>query len=462
MIKRKCNIFRILIGCLLIPAMFVSGQTDISVSFIPQAMKENAYSVVRSKDVAFVCQSQKDEIYKETVTITVLSPNGKGAANFNCYGDNFRELKSFSGALYNENGTLLRKIKQSEVKYSEASYGLASDDKFYFYECTSPVYPYTVTYEYEVKYKRGIISFPVFIPQGGYNQSVEKASYKLVLPSTVDFKKKALHMMDTPEKQEEKDKTSYTWHVSGLTALDREPFGPSLSALLPRLYATPVHFVYADYAGDLTDWNSFGKWQYDLLQKRDMLPDAVKQEVVQLTQGVTDEKEKVKIIYDYLARTTRYVSIQLGIGGLQPIEASVVARDHFGDCKGLTNYMKAMLQVVGVPSVYSVISTDNENLMSDFASANQMNHVILSVPLAQETLWLECTNPQIPLGYIHHQIAGHETLQIKETGGEVVRLPSYPDSLNTEFYCVEAKIEESGKANMKVKRTSHLRQPYLY
>ena len=89
-----------------------------------------------------------------------------------------------------------------------------------------------------------------------------------------------------------------------------------------------------------------------------------------------------------------------------------------------------MLKELGIASTYTIISTTNERLLPDFSSANQMNHVILQVPLPQDTLWLECTNPSLPFGYVHQDIAGHDALLIEPDGGKMCRLPTYPDSLN--------------------------------
>lgn len=176
----------------------------------------------------------------------------------------------------------------------------------------------------------------------------------------------------------------------------------------------------------------YGEWQYKLLDGRDELTEPFRNKLHGLTAHCSTDREKVKAIYDYLAKTTRYVSIQLGIGGLQPIAASDVCRTGFGDCKGLSNYTRAMLKEIGIPSTYTVISTTNERLLPDFSSANQMNHVILQVPLPKDTLWLECTDPSLPFGYIHQGIAGHDALLIEPAGGSIHRLPTYPDSLNTQ------------------------------
>ena len=199
----------------------------------------------------------------------------------------------------------------------------------------------------------------------------------------------------------------------------------------------------------MSTWQKYGEWQYDLLNGRDQLTEPFKSKLHELTTNCGTDREKVKAVYDYLAKTTRYVSIQLGIGGLQPIAATDVCRTGFGDCKGLSNYTRAMLNELGIPSTYTVISTTNERLLPDFSSANQMNHVILQVPLPQDTLWLECTNPQLPFGYVHQDIAGHDALLIEPTGGRMYRLPTYPDSLNTQQITARISLSPTAEANFR-------------
>lgn len=94
----------------------------------------------------------------------------------------------------------------------------------------------------------------------------------------------------------------------------------------------------------MSSWQSYGIWQNSLLTGRDQLAEPIKLKLRELTAGCNTPREKVQAVYNYLAETTRYVSIQLGIGGLQPIAASDVCRAGFGDCKGLSNYTHAMLK----------------------------------------------------------------------------------------------------------------------
>lgn len=371
----------------------------------------------------------------------------------------FSSLKKFSGEVRDASGNVIRKIKKSELKITEYSDGLVSDDYYYFFEYTPSRYPVTITYEWEIKNSDGLIGYPSFVPQKSYNQSVAQASYRILTPADNPCRYRAINMQAEVSQQQTADGNWLTEvKVQSLPAIKKEPYSPSLSELLPRIYFTPLNFSFERTKGSMESWQSYGEWQYQLLSGRDQLPPTLKEELQKRTANCNTPYEKIAAIYQYLASTTRYVSIQLGIGGLQPIAAADVNRTGFGDCKGLSNYMRAMLTELGIPSVYTVISTTNRRLLADFASANQNNHVILQVPLPNDTLWLECTNPTLPLGYVHHSIAGHDALLVGPNGGTLCQLPTYADSLNTQVNNTLVTLQPDGSAKVEVKQTSRLFQ----
>lgn len=453
--KKNCLFFLCIITLF---SWEAKAQEKLELSQIADSLKAGAYSVVRENNLEFVCESEVSGMHKEKLVLTVLNANGADAANFIYSADKFRELVKFGGAIYDASGNLIRKVKLADLEATEYSAELASDSKTYYYDCSVASYPYTVVYEWEVRFKNAIVGFPVFVPQSSYNQSLEKASYKIVVPLNIDPLCKVTNMMAAPEKKTNEKSKTFEWNLSNLHAVEQEAFAQSLTSFVPFIYAVPRNFIFDKTRGDMSNWNTFGKWQYNLLKERDALPEAFKIKLVELTKDCKTDKEKVKVVYDYLGSTTRYVSIQLGIGGLQPIAASEVNRTGFGDCKGLSNYMCAMLNELKIPSVYTVVSTNNARLTKDFASANQMNHVILQVPLPKDTLWLECTNPKLPFGFVHRDIAGHDALLIKENGGELYRLPSYPDSLNKESLTINISLNGEGGGSLDVTQNSHLFQ----
>jgi hypothetical protein len=118
-----------------------------------------------------------------------------------------------------------------------------------------------------------------------------------------------------------------------------------------------------------------------------------------------------------------------------------------------------MLSAIGISSYYTGIRMDKKDktLYGDYANFNQMNHVILQVPLHKDTLWLECTNPRVPFGFIHNGISGHDALVDYEQGGKIVKLPDYPDSLNIEKNCTNVILNEDGSATVKMNKKCQLK-----
>ncbi len=425
-----------------------------------QEVGSTAHSIIVNATTEMICDSPTSAVRKESRVITILNNKGNSAAHFLCMCDKFSSLSKFSGeVLAGTGGQSIRKIKKSELQMTEYSSGLASDDYMYYFECSAPSYPFTVKYEWEVKYKDGLIVYQTFIPQNEYNQAVMKASYKLQTPAGDVCRYRAVNTQAVVKQAKLADgKTLSEVSVENLPAVEPEVYGPAPSETLPIIYFAPSSFTYDGSKGTMNDWKAFGVWQYDLLKGRDQLPDALRNKVHELTADCNTPREKVQAIYNYLGATTRYVSIQLGIGGFQPIAAADVCRVGFGDCKGLSNYARAMLAELGIDSRYTVISTNNERLLTDFASVNQMNHAILQVPLSQDTLWLECTNPQLPFGYVHSSIAGHDALLAAPDGGTIYRLPTYPDSLNTQVNRARVILAPAGETKIENREISCLFQ----
>ena len=432
---------------------------DLAVSQIPDSLKKNAYGVVRSATTLFEYKSVSNGIQKELLILTVLDKKGKEMANFNYTGDKFRELTSLSLKLYDANGIFLRKYGISDIKKSEwtDSHTLAQDVEYYSLTCESPVFPFTAVFEYEVNWKNGLLVFPSFFPQDDYNLSLEKANYSITLPENVEFQHRTFNLTDTPTKTSKKGNITYEWKAVNLKSIESEPLNPDFRKFVPLLYIRPVKFVYDKVEGEISDWKSYGKWEYELIKDRDILTEETKIRLNELTKDAKNEREKVKILYDYLGKTTRYVSIQLGIGGYQPMFASEVCKTGFGDCKALSNYLKAMLSAVGVKSFYAGIESHktHKQLYADFPNFNQMNHVILQVPLPGDTIWLECTNPRVPFGFVHNNIAGHDALVITPEGGKIHKLPDYPDSLNVESFKATVEISANGSAKIKTRKSCH-------
>src|SRR5690606_29921962 len=152
---------------------------------------------------------------------------------------------------------------------------------------------------------------------------------------------------------------------------------------------------------------------------------------------------------------TRYISIQLGIGGWKPMKAADVERLGYGDCTAHTNYTRALLAQAGVESYYSVVygTQAKRDLTPDFVSM-QGNHVILAIPHNNNLHWLECTSQTLPFGFLGDFTDDRLALPIKPSGSQLVRTASYDHSQNLQSLKGSYTIDPAGTVTGSVAITS--------
>jgi len=164
-----------------------------------------------------------------------------------------------------------------------------------------------------------------------------------------------------------------------------------------------------------------------------------------LVKNTQDDREKVKIIYNYLQKNFRYVSIQLGIGGFKPFSADFTDKKKYGDCKALSNYMKAALKSVGIPSCVAIINAHyNSEPVDPAFPSDKFNHVILCVPHQQDSIWLECTSSNIEFGKLGTFTENRNALLVTDNGGVLVATPASKSSDNKFFVTTTINLEEDG------------------
>lgn len=405
-------------------------------------------AVIVSHLESFTLNSPQSGVYKVSAEVLVNKEDGLFQAVPLIYTDSFRSIASFSGEV--ESGGRKVKFGKKDLNTVSISTGL-TDDSFVSSYQPSGQYPLTVHYEYSVNYRNGVLSFPVFSPLQCENVLVQSATYRLDLPAGTEIVSYSGHTDQLPV-SEVKGRIIHEWQVKDFQPIRREPLMPPMRELIPVVYAAPRSFSYAGTTGTQADWKEYGLWLGRLAEGTGALPAKTVESIRNLTKDCSTDLDKLRVLYKLLREKTRYVAIELGTGKLKPIAAAEVDESGFGDCKALSNYLCAMLEAVGVPSSYYIISTDKKDLLPSFTSAGQMNHAMLAVPLREtgDTVFVECTNPSVPLGYRHEDVAGHEILLIEPEGGKLVRVGTYPDSLRRCGHRSMVTLSRDGSASIEV------------
>lgn len=424
---------------------------EYAVSKIAPALLKNANAVVRLEDVRFEVVSTNEAIETNHYVITILNENGDDWSRFGDYYDKMREIVSVEGVLYDANGKELKKMKSKNLEDVSGvdDNNLIDDNRVKRHSFFYKGYPYTIEYTEIVRYKNTLF-FPPWIPQNDEKISVEHSQFSMICPKEYKFRYRSFNYSGEPTVATDKNDIISSWSAHDLPALLKETNSPYWNELTTCVYFAPTDFQVDDYTGNMASWQDFGKFVYALKQGKDALPDNIKSTVHQLTDGITDVKNKIKVLYEYMQKNTRYISIQLGIGGWQPFDATYVASKGYGDCKALTNYMYSILKEAGIPSFYTLIKAgrNSGHILDDFPS-QQFNHVILCVPLSKDTVWLECTSQTLPAGYLSNFTCDRNALLVDASGGKLVHTPKYGLDENTEIRNVRATLDEDATLNVK-------------
>lgn len=164
--------------------------------------------------------------------------------------------------------------------------------------------------------------------------------------------------------------TTLAWHLTDIPALDSEPLGPPYTAVAQFISVS-------SYA----DWDALGQWYGPLFSEQMVLDDAARTAGRTALKGATDPAEKVRRLYDYVVKNTRYVGIELGVHGWKPFKASEVHRRRYGDCKDKATLLSALLRDNGVDATLTLVRTaDRGPVPANHATMWAFNHAITYVP----------------------------------------------------------------------------------
>jgi hypothetical protein len=422
-----------------------------NVNNIHEELSDGADVVIRSDDRKFILQSRDKATYVVSVALTVLNQQGDKYAPLAIFYDQQRRVSHINGAVYDASGKLIETISEDEVLDVSvvADASLYSHNRLKFYAYDTEVYPYTITFSYQVEYD-GLFSFPSWEPLAGERVAVEHADFRVIVPEQLALRYSTFHQLHAPMRSQLDGKTVYYWQLKQLRAVQHEVLSPDISTRTPLLLLAPGDFEYGGIEGKMEDWKALGSWLFGLNDGIDQLPAATVDEVISLTSKLADKREKVLKVFAYMQAKTRPLTLPYGMGGYQPLAANVVDSLAHGDSKALTNYMQALLKVVGIPSTYALIKSGREAspVYENFAAV-QFNQAILAVPLADDTLWLDCIDRTQPAGYLGYDKSDRHVLLLEADGGKLVKTRAYHPEENLQARHAIVALEKDGSAQVQ-------------
>lgn len=449
---------------LVLPA---SGQDigPLSTDFTPESlalyhvplplMEDNPDAIVR-RDLKHIEAHQVGEVSQHVRrAVTIFSRQGR--ESFSTLGlthDTFRSIDNLEGWILDAEGTVIAELDDDDLREYPANDGfsLYRDLRVTQAELHHSTYPYTIVFEYTI-HRDGHLDWPTWRPHHPA-APVERAAYVVDTPTDMEVRYDLRRGAPEPNVRRIDDRQVHTWTVENTAAWESEPHGPPWYAQAPAVHVVPRQFAIGDTEGTFATWKTFGNWYHSLTQERQALSDAASEQAHAAVASARTRRDSVRALYEHMQSHTRYVSVQLGLGGWQPYPATYVERTGYGDCKALSNYMKALLDEVGMPSFPVLIRSGRyaPPLHTDFPE-NRFNHMILAVPTAQDTLWLETTSQLLPFGHIHRNISDRRALLVREDNSHLVDLPAATASQNQRIRRAAFDVSSSGNATASITTT---------
>ncbi|UKB85488.1 DUF3857 domain-containing protein [Chryseobacterium sp. MEBOG06] len=414
-------------------------------SSIPENLKKNADVVIR-KNFTTVQINKIDEIrYQYNRIMTVINKDGDSkAAIYIPYqkGDNISNVKV---TIYDEAGKKVKSFSKSDFSdFANNPQGIFySDNRVLALPYTSAYYPYTVDFSYELT-DENTVFIPDFIPFSSNNVSLEESQLKIINKSGIELKTKSYPSKYNYASVIESDNgAEKTYTFKNVPAIDDALMVPEPVKILPKMGFSLVQFNLAGKKGTLNNWKDFGVWYYNnLVEPVAVSTPAIKSEIAALKlEGSTEDK--VKKLYQYMQSKTRYIFVGLGIGGWLPMLPDEVNKKGYGDCKGLTNYMKTLLNEAGIPSNYCIINSSSSQVSfdPDFPSMGG-NHAILMIPTEKGNIWLENTSQQIAFNHLSYSTTDRNVLAVTSKGIEIINTPAYKAEENREKQVLKINLNE--------------------
>lgn len=443
---------------------FVNSQ-NLKIPVITPEQKENANTIKISDFQTVEYKSYNKVTISNKYVVLVLNEIGFNNIDLSENYNKSNRIKNLNVTIYNAFGGKTKQFVKADFKDRSLldDSTMFSDSRILYLDYTPITYPFILEYEC-VTESVNTAFLKAWSPISNLHETVLEATLEIIKNPECAVNVKAQKLEEFKvEKVETASKTIYS--VKNIMAIKPETNSDySKEFPLVKMYLNKASLE--GYELNMNTWSEFGKMYYDyFLKDNSTISEKTKLKLDNIISANDSKLDKIKKIYKYVQDNTRYVSVQVGVGGWKPMEISDVEKYGYGDCKALSNFTRSILKAYDIESYYTVIYGGDKRKLDEEIISMQGNHAILSVPNEENYIFLECTSQTNPFSYLSDFTSNRNALIIKPTGSEIVKTSEYKTDTNTQFTKSKITVLEnatiSGNAeiiskNIQYKNVSHL------
>ncbi len=381
-----------------------------------QVPKANAFILLL--DEKHIIKGNGTLISRKHVMVKVLTEGGKAAGEviipFNGY---FEKLKINIARTIQPTGEIHNVAKDAIREESPFSDLPVFSD----FKIKKIIFP-NVQVGSVIEYETEIVENNKFIPGFSFiftipvDWIVWRARFSVEVPNSMPVKYKVERFLkDSPLITALNKSKRYTWqadytYVKGAD----EPGAPNYMRIGPYIVFSTIE-----------SWQKVNEWGLNLAQNQFNPDKAIEQQVNELIKGrKQDKKELIEPLFNFVSKNIRYAAIELGEASFKPYPATEVFQNAYGDCKGKSALLIAMLKYIGIPAYPALLITNNSGFILEDIPMINFNHMIVAIPDGKGYIFLDPTAELVPFGRVPFSQQGCNAFIIKkDKKEEFVKIP---------------------------------------
>jgi len=367
-------------------------------------------------------KNQLVEVHKKVNNVVTSIKGATGFTDYVYYNDQC-EIKHYYGA-----GGYRRGVTSEDI--------FVTDEQVMVFGLAFKADGSKEEYKYEEVYKDARYFCQVFFQE---TSPIQEKRVIFEIPDWLDIEFKEYNFQDFNIKKEES--TKGTTRIVTYTGRDLASFGtgkqnvnaPPLASTYPHLLIIPkkaaskkANFQIFESTADLY------KFYMGICKDIGNKPEELKSIATTLTANKKTDEEKIKTIFYWVQDQVRYIAFENGIMGFRPEPAQTVYKNRFGDCKGMANLLAEMLKNLGYDARLTWIGTKGIPYDYSVPSLAVDNHMICTVFLKGEKIYLDGTEDYIGFKDYAHRIQGRPVMIQNGENFELSKVPEFGADRNVE------------------------------
>ena len=388
--------------------------------------------------------------FTQKVSYNGVYPSNKEEV-INIYYGELDEIKNLSVRYRNAKGkwkTLSRKNISSSAVNTQSFYGGIRKLSFIL-EKQNGSFPFKVNYEMLTKDLMFLASISI-----NDERVVDTFDYKITIPNSYTLQYK---LDDNTEDQIEVNKSEgekqKLYHFT--SNKNSRPKDKDTEPIRVRMMVHP---------NEVEPFDHFNDWYRELVKPHSKINSKTIAAMKNAIEGLTDENEKIKAIFQLVQKKISYISFESGIGAVQPRDVNQIFEYKQGDCKDMGNLLCQSLRHFGFEAYMAISSSVSHRWDLDFPCLASANHAICVIKVNDEWKYLDATESHGIYGYPSRHIQDRNIFIINEEKGllhKIEKVMPENNLANYNFRFTQNKNGLEGDFNFQLNGLSQIDFVYI-